>query len=139
MKRQIASLLGVLGLLLVAACANAQTPNLKANVPFDFVVDKAAMPAGAYSLDGLSHNTKAMAVRNHDAGITQIVLPNTARSLNVSSDTKLVFHRYGDEYFLSQIWIQGEREGLQFNISRREAEMARNSQSKDVVILAELR
>lgn len=139
MKRQIASILGVLGLLIVAACANAQTPNLKANVPFDFVVDKAAMPAGAYSLDALSHNTKAMAVRNREAGITQIVLPNTARSLNVSSDTKLVFHRYGDEYFLSQIWIQGEREGLQFNISRREAEMAQNSQSNDVVILAELR
>lgn len=140
MKRQIVSILGVFGLLLVAACANAQSLKVTANVPFDFAVDKAAMPAGAYSIDSLSSNSKALVIRNHDAGVQMIQLANAASSLNASPDTKLVFHRYGERYFLSQIWVQGETEGRQLRTSKREAEIAKNMQrDQDVVIMASLR
>jgi len=140
MKRQIVSMFGVLGLLLVAACANAQSVKVKANVPFDFVVDKATLPAGDYSIDQLSANSKALAVRNHDAGAQMIVLSNTANRLNASGETCLVFHRYGERYFLSQIWIQGEAEGLQLSMSKHEAEIAKNLQrDQDIVIMAALR
>ena len=140
MKRQIVSMFGVLGLLLVAACANAQSIQVTANVPFDFVVDKATLPAGDYSLDAISSNSKALAVRNRDAGVQMMVLSNAARSLNPAPDTRLVFHRYGERYFLSQIWIQGEAEGRQLTTSKHEAEIATNAQrDQDVVIMAALR
>jgi hypothetical protein len=140
MKRQIVSLVGVLGLLLVAACANAQTLKVTANVPFDFVVDKATLPAGAYSIDEITHGSAALTIRNRDAGVSKMQLADHANSLNASPDTRLVFHRYGERYFLSQIWIAGETSGREFPISKREAEMAKNSQpSENVIVLAELR
>jgi hypothetical protein len=140
MKRQIVSILGVFGLLLVAACANAQSVKVTANVPFDFVVDKATLPAGAYSIDEMTHGSAALAIRNQDSGAARMELANHANSLNASPDTRLVFHRYGERYFLSQIWVAGETSGREFTISKREAEMAKNSQPvENVIVLAELR
>jgi len=140
MKRQIAKLIGVLGLLLVAACANAQTLKVKANVPFDFVVDKATLPAGAYYIqDVMPESSTALAIRNFDVGIGRMLLSNPAQTLVASDDTRLVFHRYGDTYFLSQIWLQGSSEGRHIKMSKREAEVARNGQrDKDVIVLASL-
>jgi len=133
MKRQIANVLGVLGLLLVAACANAQSLNVTANVPFDFAVDKASLPAGAYSIQSISSAASStLAIRSNDR--------NKAEHLNPSSKTCLVFHRYGEQYFLSQIWVAGEKGGAQLRMSRREAETATNvDRSQDVIILAALR
>ena len=140
MKRQIVSLAGVLGLLLVAACANAQSLKVTANVPFDFVVDKTTLPSGAYSIDEITHGSAALAIRNREAGVSKMQLADHANSLNASPDTRLVFHRYGERYFLSQIWVAGERSGREFPISKREAEMAKNSQpAENVIVLAELR
>ena len=140
MKRQIASVIGVLGLLLVAACANAQT-NVTAKVPFDFVVGKATLPASDYSIQGISSgNANLLVIRNQKASGGMIVLSNAAQSASASTDTRLVFHRYGDSYFLSQIWTAGDSSGRQLKVSPREQEMARNHQnSEDVIVLASLR
>jgi hypothetical protein len=140
MKRQIASVLGVLGLLLVAACANAQSLNVTANVPFDFVVDKATLPAGAYSIQSISSSASTLAIRSKDRKTQMVVLPNNAQHLNPSSKSCLVFHRYGEQYFLSQIWVAGDSSGAELRMTRREAEIASNTQrSDDVIILAALR
>lgn len=142
MKRQFSTLISVLGLLLVAACANAQTLKVTANVPFDFVVDKATLPAGNYSIDAIdtAGNSKALAIRGENAKKNMLVLSNSAISREPSENSKLVFHRYGDKYFLAQIWVAGERSGRELHISRREAEVAKNTQaSENVIVLAALR
>jgi len=141
MKRQIVSLLGVFGLLLVAACANAQSLKVTANVPFNFVVDKATLPAGAYSIESISSAASStLLIQNSDARIQMAVLPNSAQSLNPSESTRLVFHRYADHYFLAQIWVSGNTSGRQFRRSSREAELANNIQpSENVIVLASLR
>jgi len=141
MKRQIVSLLGVLALLLVAACANAQGVNVKANVPFDFTIGKSSLPAGAYGIQSLATATgSVLAIRGENAAKNMLASANSAETLNPSPNSRLVFHRYGDQYFLSQIWLQGEKVGRQFRISRREAEMAKSVQtSEDVIVLAALR
>lgn len=141
MKRQIANLLGVLSLLLVAACANAQSLNVQANVPFGFTVDKAALPAGEYSIKSLSTATgRVLVIRGEETANSMIVGSNSAETLNPSPNSRLVFHKYGDQYFLSQIWVQGEKAGREFRISRREAEMAKSvPTSEDVIVLAALR
>ena len=141
MKKQIANLLGVLSLLLVAACANAQTV-AKANVPFDFVVEKATLPAGAYTIDSITNSsaTRILALRSADARVAMLLMPNHATSSEPSPDSRLVFHRYGEQYFLSQIWVAGESSGHQLRISRRESEVAKNQQpSEEVIVLASLR
>ena len=141
MKKQIANLLGVLSLLLVAACASAQTV-AKVNLPFGFVVNKATLPAGAYTVDVVSNtsSTRILALRSRDARIGMLPMGNNATSTKPSENSRLVFHRYGDQYFLSQIWIAGEASGHEFPISSREAELAMNQRpSEDVIVLASLR
>jgi hypothetical protein len=141
MKRQIVSLLGVFGLLLVAACASAQSLKVTANVPFGFVVDKAALPAGAYTIEAISSAASpTLLIRNTDARIGMMTLPNSAQSLNASQNTCLVFHRYGDRYFLAQIWVAGDTSGREFKMGRHEAEIASSTQpAQDVIVLASLR
>ena len=141
MKRQIAKLLGVFGLLLMAACANAQTLNVAANVPFDFVVGSTSLPAGEYSIQSLpTGNSGALVIRAQKAGGGMIILANAAQSANASPDSRLVFHRYRDSYFLSQIWTAGNSSGRELKLTRREKEMAKNiGSSDDVIVLASLR
>ena len=38
---------------------------------------------------------------------------------------KLIFHRYGNHYFLAQVWVDGETEGLQAQKSRGERALQR--------------
>ncbi len=45
-------------------------------------------------------------------------------SLTPPDETKLVFNRYGDLYFLAQAWIVGEIHGREFLKSRTESEVA---------------
>ena len=141
MRRQIVSFVGVFGLLLVAACANAQSLNVKAKVPFDFVVDKGVLPAGDYSIRSINDSTggRTLLISNGTKAM-KLVNPSTSDSLSGAKTSHLLFHRYGDEYFLAQIWVQGEKIGREFKMSRREAEIAKNHQSSDdVIVLAALR
>jgi hypothetical protein len=126
--------------MLSVAVANAQTLKVTANVPFDFVLDKTTMPAGAYTIDSVLPSGSALAIRNRDAKVGRLVLADSARSHEASPDTRLVFHRYGDRYFLSAIWLQGERSGREFPTSKREAEVAKSlPQADNVIVLASLR
>jgi hypothetical protein len=40
--------------------------------------------------------------------------------LTAKNKSTLVFHKYGDQYFLEQIWLAGERQGTQLLESRIE-------------------
>jgi hypothetical protein len=141
MKRSITTLISALGLWLATGCVYAQEINVTANVPFNFMVQNATLPAGSYSIASISSSaSKALVVRNRDSGKSLLLIPNSAESLNGSDKTKLVFHRYGAQYFLSQIWVEGERTGREVLMGRREAETAINrSPDQDVIVLASLR
>ena len=142
MKRQIANLLGVFGLLLVAACANAQSVNVRANVPFDFVVDNVTLPAGAYSIQSINDGigSPTLLVRGSDNQVMRLVGSNAAEHFKSAEKSHLLFHRYGDTYFLAQIWMEGDKYGRELRKTRREAEIATNlHSSEDVIVLASLR
>lgn len=142
MKRQIARLFGVFGLLLMAACANAQSVNVKANVPFDFVVDNVTLPAGAYNIQSINDaiGSSTLLISGSDSKVMRLVSSDGAENLNAAATTHLIFHRYGDSYFLAQVWMQGEQHGRSLRKTRREAEIARNLQpAGDVIVLASLR
>ena len=120
---------------LATIAASAQTVNVKATVPFSFIVGRSTLSAGEYSLKTMS-NGQVLALSNREAKITELVLSNSCESLTASK-TKLVFHRYGDRYFLSQIWTEGNNRGHEIPISQREKETARNSSIQQVALVAE--
>jgi len=136
MKKQLFVLLG-LGLL-VGMSAYAQTVNLKADVPFNFIIRGATLPAGEYTIQGLGDGP-AIAVRGPNPKANTIVLSQRCASINAVKRSKLVFHRYGDRYFLAQLWVAGSDSGRQLPKSPREVEVARDYTVQDAVLFAALR
>src|SRR5581483_8581372 len=127
MKRQVLTLVTVIAVLLVSGSAYAQTISVKAEIPFDFVVSGHTLAAGPYTIDSMGNGgAKALLVRSADQQEKMIVLASGAQSAQPADRTKLVFHRYGARYFLSQIWVAGNPLGHQLPKSRREAEVARD-------------
>lgn len=126
MKKNLIAVL-TLGLLL-AAPALAQTASMKVNVPFDFIVNGKTLPAGEYRVDGLSTSTSTIAIRNTEQSAKLMALTNGCESTEAAEASKLVFHRYGGQYFLAQVWSAGSSEGRELPRSRAEREIASNNQ-----------
>jgi hypothetical protein len=138
MKKRLFVLLS-LGLLLLGASAYAQTVNMKVSVPFNFIVSGATLPSGQYTIQGLGTAGNAMSIRTTDNKAKSLVLARRCESLKTSEKTKLVFHRYGDRYFLAQIWMAGSNSGQEIPKSPRETEVARDYTVQEVVLVAALR
>jgi hypothetical protein len=138
MKNQMFALIG-LGLLLATASAYAQTGVVKANVPFNFIVNKTELPAGQYRIQPMGVTASAMAIESQDAKVVQAFLPIACASPQAQKTTKLVFHRYGSHYFLAQIWKAGNDRGQELPMSGLETEVARDYPAQSVVVVATLR
>ncbi len=138
MKKQLFALLG-LGVLLATVSAYAQSAKLKADVPFEFVVAGRTMPNGEYTIQTLDAVDHALSISG-ESQKPSIFLAHSCVSTK-PVQTKLVFRRYGDQYFLSEIWTAGNEAGYQLSKSRREAEaeMARKDTAEKVMVLAERR
>jgi len=130
MKRYLTSLLA-LGLLL-AASAHAQTA-MKVNIPFDFVVNGHNMSAGEYRVGSLGNGGDAIALQGTD---NAIALTFACRAGEPSATSKLIFHRYGTEYFLAQVWNAGQNSGRQLPSSAAEREIASGPVKAQLVAVA---
>jgi hypothetical protein len=124
MKRQAFSI-SLLSLLLMAGSAIAQTIHARANVPFNFSVGNKTLPAGAYDIRTISSDTKMLLLHARDGKANMIVGSNGTESLKSAEKTKLVFHRYGSQYFLAEIWVGGATLGRQLPKTSREKELAK--------------
>jgi hypothetical protein len=122
--------------LAVTTVASAQTIKVKVNVPFGFIVNRATLPAGEYLMESVDDAGKVLAIRDLDTNTAKLVIFNSCRSSKTESQTKLIFHRYGDRYFLNQIWVEGNSSGHELSPSPREKEVAKDFSVHDVVLLA---
>ena len=125
MKRQAFSLVSLLSLLLMAGSAIAQTIHVRANVPFNFSVGNKTLPAGAYDIRTISSDTKMLLLQARDGKSGMIVGSNAAQALAGAGKTKLVFNRYGSQYFLAETWAGGATLGHQLPKTSREKELAK--------------
>lgn len=108
-----------------AVTASAQVESdttIEANIPFAFVVEQTTLPAGKYVIRvAETDNLKVMEIRSagrRGAAVlfeTQGVQPERA-----PSRSELVFDKLGDQYFLSQIFVEGEPTGAQLLKSKME-------------------
>jgi hypothetical protein len=122
--------------LFMATAAHAQQTNVKATVPFDFVVGNRAYPAGEYSVKTIGDGEKILRIDNAQSGKAEMVLSNTCAQLKPSDMTELVFHRVGGNYFLYQIWNAGNTQGREFPMSRTEIQISQNRENPELVIVA---
>jgi len=108
MKNTIVKTIALAGLLLTltAATVQAQTGSkVTVNIPFDFTAGTARLKAGTYNVKRMSDH--ALAIRSLDGKKTALLnAPLTIGSRDSSDGRRLVFNKYGDQYFLSQVWLE---------------------------------
>jgi hypothetical protein len=142
MKKQSFLMAGLLVLSSMAATQVARAQeSMLVDIPFAFVAGDATLPAGEYRVQKMDGNSAVLLIHCWDAKASALVITHEAQAKERPSESKLVFNRYGNRYFLSQVWREGSIRGRQLPISPREKEMpqlARNETKGEVTLVARL-
>jgi hypothetical protein len=112
------------GLFAAIACSglHAQNTTVRASIPFYFQIGKTRMPAGDYQF---RHEHGWLAVQDqsgsHLAAVITTVVDHPATPAN---EAVLQFNRYGQVYFLANIWKGDSDRGRSLPKSAQERELA---------------
>jgi hypothetical protein len=97
-----------------------------ADVPFDFTVRDSTLPAGKYSIKRTySADPGVMQIRNADGDEVVLFVVGTAQAAKEPDQTRLIFDRVGDRYFLSEIFEEGNITGVELPKSRAERDLVK--------------
>lgn len=141
MKTRIIHLAGLLAIiLLIPALLHAQMPIkqplFRVDIPFTFVAGGVHLPAGHYHV--YHPGDPYLIVIEKDDGLARAmayVHPSTTNA--DESSTRLVFNRYGNQYFLSQVWTEPDQQVHQsFRCQSEENLMAQAGKPELVVVAA---
>jgi hypothetical protein len=118
-----------------SASAQSSTTLAEVNIPFAFQTGSQTLPAGMYRIDRESNHLILLRGPRQAAGF---VTMHDAVKSHAPDHGTIVFDRYGDKYYLRQIWTAGDNVGLECPKSRAEKEsmQAKNMQSPSSTELA---
>jgi hypothetical protein len=140
MKTRALVMAGMMALTAMASTRVAQAQELLAvNIPFDFVAGNTQLPAGEYTVRVSAPTHTIILISRKDSATSAFLVTNAAVSAEPQSESKLIFNRYGERYFLSQVWTEGNSQGRQLLKSAREKEMsqiAKNETRGQVTLVA---
>jgi hypothetical protein len=114
--------------------AHAQTtdPDMTAQIPFKFTVANTTLPAGKYIIKRVDDNDpQALELHSADGRATVVFLTESAQSKGTPAKSELVFNKYGNRYFLGEIWSQGDSTGNQVEKSRAERRLENNGDTRE--------
>jgi hypothetical protein len=100
------------------------------DVPFTFAVAGQQLPAGHYIV-----KAKDDFIGIFSANRQGLFVPTHAAVRSKSEETKVVFHRYGDTYFLSCVWVRGKTTGKELYRSRAERELAARQAEMELAVV----
>ena len=125
----------VITLALVAmalSTAYAQKTSATVNIPFTFTVDDVRMPAGDYIIS--SPSERVVTIQHVGGPEAKATMTNNGSATKSDGRAKLVFHTYGNAYFLAAAWLPNSDHAREFYASASEIQIARNG-GQDVVEL----
>ena len=124
-----------LSMIAALAASTSFAETYYANVPFNFVLKNKTLPAGTYLLDSAAASGVVM-IRSDDRKIAIAAIGSGLTSENRGQEGKLVFHRYGNRYFLEQVWTRGGAgHQLPQSAQERELKAQRRSPASETVAL----
>ena len=134
MKHHVMTTIAAIGLFvtLAAGSAYAQSADtMKVTIPFDFAVSGKTFPAGEYVLRRSIEGPRiVLAIRGEDNNEAAYLATHSIEARDIQQESKLVFNKYGDQSFLSQVWTSGRSYGDELTKTRRERTLARELASK---------
>lgn len=100
---------------------------LRTYVKFDFQIGDRIYPAGEYRIESLSsQSTNLLLIRNvSDANKSQIILSYQSE-VPKTATPKLVFFKYGEQYFLRQVFLDCAECGYSITPTRSQRESEKN-------------
>ncbi len=144
MKKQASAAFAIATLLITlsvgSSFAHGSEFGVRANIPFDFVIGTKTLPQGTYTvkLDNTHPNVLVISGQDNNEGAIALSITVSAEDIEDNSP-KLIFHRYGNEYFLSQVWSGARQAGNELLKSQQEREhLAKGSLEVEVVSIAAL-
>jgi hypothetical protein len=108
----------------LSARAQSLQSKLKADIPFDFSVAGKKFVAGQYSIVRANQTSGDLILAISGSDQLTKIFPAmiSLERLTAREKGSLVFHRYGNEYFLAEVWPAGSTTGRAFVKSRQERE-----------------
>ncbi|MGH9754001.1 MAG: hypothetical protein ACREA2_14585 [Blastocatellia bacterium] len=133
MKKLIISLIVAISFgavsLATTLAAPFSTVRIRAEIPFDFTVGSKRLPKGEYLIESIG-DAGTLTIRHAEKG--KAVTFNTIRHKPTESPkSKLVFNRYGDQYFLARIWDGSSEIVLKLNKSKAEKRLAKLAKKEE--------
>jgi hypothetical protein len=131
MKTRALVMAGMMALTAMASTRVAQAQEMMVvNIPFDFVAGNMTLPAGEYSIRVAAPERTLLLIDRKDAAASAFMNTNPVTKIEIQTESKMIFNRYGDRYFLSEVWTAGSSRGRQLLKSAREKEMAQIAKSE---------
>jgi hypothetical protein len=123
MKRITSALALFVASLFITAGVWAQA--VKATVPFDFTINNTTVPAGTYIISSTSADVLRISDQKHVHLLTTAIMDSS----NSDKGNVLVFHKYGNQYFLSEIRSKDSSMNLRLPVWKTEKQ-ARAAQTQ---------
>jgi hypothetical protein len=135
MRSHIGTMLALAGMLAIPAAYAQDSHRVIADIPFAFTVNNQALPAGEYEVsDGAAYGT--VVIQSEDREHSVITIANSAQATDQALPGKLVFQRYGNRYFLHEVFSPGVSIGRELPRAKAEREMASNHAGSNVEVAA---
>lgn len=119
MKTTLRNITMTIGLTAVLGSASLFAENVsKADIPFDFQITGATVPAGQYIVK-LSDNHQMLAFQNVATGRTSMLLVLQSKS-GMKETSVLAFRHNGERYTLESVWFAGVQGGYEAPQGKRD-------------------
>jgi hypothetical protein len=117
--------LSVLGVLTTVSAHAQYAKPFTVTIPFNFYVGDKALTAGQYTVARSTETTnEGLVIRGTDGRAGVFVLTSGIQTPDVQKQSKLVFRRYGDQYFLGEVWTFLRNTGRELPVSHKERSLA---------------
>jgi len=128
-----------LGFFLVLTCASVSAQNvesrLSVNVPFAFTVGGQTLPAGQYTIRYVPYTPNLLQIQSADRQAhTALWSTRLEKTGQTPAHTTLVFREYGEQRFLAEVRIEGDKQIGVLIPSRHESELAKSTHAKTNIL-----
>ncbi len=94
-----------------------------ADIPFSFILNGRSLPAGHYTIATLPNSHDVLRIEDRDDSVYIIAMAMPASSER-QSDNTVLFHKYGNQYFLSSIRVSGSSMNCHLTTSKQEKRLS---------------
>jgi hypothetical protein len=144
MKSRMITMVAVAVFVTTLAAASVRAQNagdVAVSIPFEFSAGGKTLPAGDYlvrrSFDGAQ---SVMRIESRKDSLSMYLPTHSVESNTIQEGSKLVFTKYGEQLFLSQVWSAGRSIGAELNKTKSERglqqEIARRRVKPETVSVA---